>query len=314
MIPHPTEPAKRYIGIDAHPDVLTIAIMEGDSPKELKLIKLKHRLALEDLIDWSKKYATPQDIFLMEASGNSFGIAEKLSNNGYQALVLESRSVSLTSDPANDDDKKAAQRIVQSWLSGHVPTVWRPDEKTRSLRLLLEAYLDSVTEDTRATNRLKGILNTYTIRLGKKDPRHATTQQEILANPKWSFHERLVIQDAIDKVNYASQRRETLLKTIQSEVRNNKKMLACLRIEGIGVINAFAILAIIGDIKRFATARKLASYIGINPRSKTSGNSINIKYGIAKHGRRDLKTLLIQAAQTILRSRRNTKLQKWGLQ
>ncbi|MEG1070808.1 MAG: hypothetical protein RSE01_03180, partial [Akkermansia sp.] len=68
--------------------------MEGDSPKELKLIKLKHRLALEDLIDWSKKYATPQDIFLMEASGNSFGIAEKLSNNGYQALVLESRSVS----------------------------------------------------------------------------------------------------------------------------------------------------------------------------------------------------------------------------
>ncbi|MEG1259953.1 MAG: transposase, partial [Akkermansia sp.] len=105
-----------------------------------------------------------------------------------------------------------------------------------------------------------------------------------------------------------------MLKTIQSEVRNNKKMLACLRIEGIGVINAFAILAIIGDIKRFATARKLASYIGINPRSKTSGNSINIKYGIAKHGRRDLKTLLIQAAQTILRSRRNTKLQKWGLQ
>ncbi|MEG2248976.1 MAG: hypothetical protein RSB88_08700, partial [Akkermansia sp.] len=101
--------AKRYIGIDAHPDVLTIAIMEGDSPKELKLIKLKHRLALEDLIDWSKKYATPQDIFLMEASGNSFGIAGKLSNNGYQALVLESRSVSLTSDPANDDDKKAAQ-------------------------------------------------------------------------------------------------------------------------------------------------------------------------------------------------------------
>ncbi|MEG0837289.1 MAG: hypothetical protein RSF35_05105 [Akkermansia sp.] len=45
----------------------------------------------------------------MEASGNSFGIAGKLSNNGYQALVLESRSVSLTSDPANDDDKKAAQ-------------------------------------------------------------------------------------------------------------------------------------------------------------------------------------------------------------
>ncbi|MEG1741105.1 MAG: transposase [Akkermansia sp.] len=76
-----------------------------------------------------------------------------------------------------------------------------------------------------------------------------------------------------------------MLKTIQSEVRNNKKMLACLRIEGIGVINAFAILAIIGDIKRFATARKLASYIRINPSSKT-----------------------------ILRSRRNTKLQKWGLQ
>lgn len=313
MTLQPSEPAKRYIGVDAHPDVLTLAIMEGASPKELKLIKLKHRLALEDLIDWSQKHATPQDTFLLEASGNSFGIAEKLSDHGYQALVLESRSVSLTSDHANDDDKKAAQRIVQSWLSGHVPVVWRPDEKTRSLRLLLEAYLDSVKENTRATNRLKGILNTYTIRLGKKDPRTPATQQEILANPKWNTRERMVIQDAISKVNYASQRRETLLNAIQSEVRNNKKMLACLRIEGIGLINSFAILAIVGDIKRFATARKLASYLGLNPGSKTSGNSIHIKYGIGNHGRRDLKALLIQAAQTILKSRRNTKLQKWGM-
>ena len=65
---------------------------------------------------------------------------------------------------------------------------------------------------------------------------------------------------------------------------------------------AFALGALIGDIHRFAEPRKLVKYIGLNPAFDDSGQG-KWSGGIAGHGRKDLRGLLIEAAQSILRSR-----------
>ena len=71
----------------------------------------------------------------------------------------------------------------------------------------------------------------------------------------------------------------------------------------------FALGAIIGDIKRFANPRKLVKYIGLNPAFDDSGEQ-EWRGGIGGHGRRDLRSLLIQSAHAILRS--SDPLAKWG--
>src|SRR5205807_1475008 len=72
---------------------------------------------------------------------------------------------------------------------------------------------------------------------------------------------------------------------------------------------SFALGAIIGDIKRFANPRKLVKYVGLNPAFDDSGEG-EWSGGIGGHGRKDLRSLLIESAQSILRS--SHPLAKWG--
>ena len=72
---------------------------------------------------------------------------------------------------------------------------------------------------------------------------------------------------------------------------------------------AFALGALIGDINRFANPKKLVAYVGLNPAFDDSGNE-TWRGGIGGHGRSDLRSLLIESAQSILRT--NHPLAKWG--
>jgi hypothetical protein len=78
---------------------------------------------------------------------------------------------------------------------------------------------------------------------------------------------------------------------------------------GVRDLVAFALGALIGDIQRFAEPRKLVKYIGLNPAFDHSGQG-HWSGGIAGHGRKDLRSLLIESAQAILRS--THPLAKWG--
>ena len=89
-------------------------------------------------------------------------------------------------------------------------------------------------------------------------------------------------------------------------------MLRCLNILGVGLINAFALLAVIGDVRRFQRPEKLVAYIGLNPGQRQSGTGKNIKIGVGKRGRADIRHLLIQGAQAVLRNGRATALGQWG--
>jgi hypothetical protein len=72
---------------------------------------------------------------------------------------------------------------------------------------------------------------------------------------------------------------------------------------------AFSLGAIIGDISRFASPRKLVKYFGLNPAFDDSGEG-QWQGGIGGHGRSDVRAILIEAAQSILRSK--DPLARWG--
>ena len=73
---------------------------------------------------------------------------------------------------------------------------------------------------------------------------------------------------------------------------------------------AFALGALVGDIHRFAEPKKLVKYIGLNPAFDDSGQT-QWSGGIGGHGRKDLRCLLVEGAQAILRCSSNP-LAQWG--
>jgi transposase len=302
----------RLIGVDCHPDTFTAAVFTGQSVHDARKLEVRHQLSLEAFLAWAVRAFGPKDLFLLEAGSNSFEVAYRLRALDRQAAVLESAFVGKHTSTYKDNDKLAAARIALVYLGNKVPCVWVPDEVTRQRRELLNAYTAAVSDHTAAGNQLKGYLNEQGIRLGKRNPHQPATRAWVEGRRTWSPLQKQLLEEAFGELLESHARRDRLRRLVAAEVSQEPLMLRTLKLLGIGTINAFAILAVVGDVRRFAKPQKLAAYLGLNPGEKLSGKSKEIKIGIGRRGRGDLRHLLVQAAHAILRSGKATALGQWG--
>ena len=269
-------------------------------------------MSLARLLAWAAREFTRHDLFLMEAGSNSFEICRRLQALGLRAVVLESCHVGKQAKTYADNDRLAAARIALVYLQGNAPCVWQPDSVTCGRRELLHAYNKAVTDRTAAINSLKGYLNQFAIRTGSMTLELVKTEQWTAAQRDWTPLQRELLAGYFQNLRVQSERRKVLLRLIGREVVAEPLMLRSMKLLGIGQINAFALLATIGDVGRFASPGKLVAYMGLNPGQRESGRGKHVKLGIGKRGRGDMRHLLIQGAHAVLRMGRNTALGKWG--
>ncbi len=267
---------------------------------------------MESLLAWVAKEFTDADLFLLEAGSNSFEIHRRLLALGRRAVVLESRHVGQHAKSYADNDKMAAARIVRVYLAGNAPCVWVPDSKSCERRELLHAQQSAVAAHTAAVNTLKSYLSMFAIRPGSRSLQLERTRAWVREQRDWLPTQRELLTIYFAELDVQAQRRKQLTRLIAQEVCAEPLMLRCMKLLGIGMINAFALLAIIGDVRRFERPEKLVAYIGLNPGQRQSGAGKNIKIGVGKRGRGDLRHLLIQGSQAVLKMGRNTALGKWG--
>lgn len=100
------------------------------------------------------------------------------------------------------------------------------------------------------------------------------------------------------------------IRLLEQRVRELERQLAALAqqvphvahlrtIPGIGLLNATALVACVGDVQRFPSGRHFASYLGLTPREHSSGHRRQLG-AISKQGDRYLRTLLMHGARAVL--------------
>jgi hypothetical protein len=134
-------------------------------------------------------------------------------------------------------------------------------------------------------------------------------QQRVLALQPWSVRQKQVLDGYFMDWRHAEEQRAHWQSLIAQEVLADPLLLSLVRLCGVRDQVAFALGAIIGDVKRFDNPRKLAKYIGLNPAFDDSGEG-QWSGGIGGHGRADLRSLIIQSAHAVFRS--THPLAKWG--
>jgi len=309
----PPPPAKgRIIGLDCHPDTFTAAVYIGQTPHDARKLGSRENLDLQALLQWAAKEFGPQDLFLLEAGSNSFEVCIRLYGLGLRAVVLESCHVGKHAKTYADNDKMAAARIALVYLAGNAPCVWVPDQGTRQRRELLHAYRKAVADHTAAGNSLKAYLNGNAIRPAKRNLQLESTRQWVLKARSWSAMQSQILAEHFGDLDACKERRKRLYRLIAAEMSREPMMLRCMKVLGVGLVSAFGLLAVIGDVRRFERPEKLVAYIGLNPGQRQSGRGKNIKLGVGTRGRGDIRHLLIQGAQAVLRMGRATALGQWG--
>lgn len=301
---------QRVIGIDSHPDSFTAAVLRGTTPANAIAEKIFNKLPIKQLQPWAKKHTLPEDLLVLEASGNSFQVVRSLEAVQRKALVLESCQMGRLKEAHANNDKISAERIARAYLAGTAKTVWVPDLKTQERRDWFLAHRKVVKRCTQIRNRLLSYLSDNGVRFdapGLSEGTAAATQ--IKRARQWSPRQWQVIQGLLMETRHAQEQLEHWESMIAQEVLTDPQLLSIVRLCGVREKVAFALGAIIGDIKRFANPKKLVKYVGLNPAFDDSGNN-TWQGGIRGHGRKDLRGLLIEAAQSILRSKH--PLAKWG--
>ena len=249
----PPAPQGRVIGLDLHPDVFSAAALAGRDAATAQVEQSWDRLRTAELEKWARKLQ-PGDVVVLEASGNSFTAVERLRAAGVPAIVLESQRAGQIRKSYCANDRLDAVKLARIYLSGLAQPVWTPDETTRARRETLATYRKAVVTAVRVRNRLKSFLSDHHVRLGNgAQLTRDSGAKAVLAAAPWSSLQRMVLEEMLAELRMAHDRRQRLSAAIAREVAAYPRILQLMRLLGVRHIIAFAIMAVVGDIERFAS-------------------------------------------------------------
>ena len=303
---------ERIIGLDVHPDSFAGAILlKGKDPASARVLSTSRRVELPELEKWAAHHTRPEDVLVMEASGNAFAVAERLRELKREVVILDSHRAGKVGKAYCANDRVDAIKIARIYLTALSPLVWQPDAKTRERREVFSAYQAVVKEATRLKQQLRSMLNEHCVRL-KKGFRltHPGAIHRLLKLREWTPAQAMLLGQLHSGLVSARVRRTKLRHYMVQEVFNEAELLRLTRLCGISLITLYGLIAAIGDIKRFSKSGKLSAYFGLNPSVEQTGEWEG-SGALKRHGRGALRALLVQSAKKLLRV--SNPLQKWGL-
>jgi transposase len=162
----------------------------------------------------------------------------------------------------------------------------------REQRATLAQRTKFIRLSTQAKNRLHAALQRHHLALPDGSTFAAAHRDWWLGLPV-SASERARLESDLETLAFAQQR----ITRLTAEAAQDARLPLLLQLTGFGVINSLTVLAAIGDIQRFETAKHLVGYAGLGARVHDSGQ-LHRTGRITKAGRRDLRTALVEAAQT----------------
>lgn len=122
---------------------------------------------------------------------------------------------------------------------------------------------------------------------------------------------RLALKEMAAQIEWLTVRVERLDRTINASVKGDEQARRLTSIPGVGPIIAATVMAVVMDPAGFRTGRDLAAWIGLTPRSSSSGGKERIG-AISKRGNKQLRTLLIVGATSVIKqAKRGVSLPKW---
>jgi transposase len=241
-------------------------------------------------------------------------VHDALTAAGTKLLSFNAHQLRMIAASRKKTDRRDAYWIAKALQSGMYPhPVYVPTGEIRDLRALLSqrrvlhADYQSWRYRARAYLRAAGCPAPAGIAALRATLKCASGRTEgVLADGiELCRRQEAMLRAELQRVDTALANRVASIDAVQR----------LMTIPGVGLLVATTIYAWVGDVRRFATAKKLAAYAGLVPTVRQSGGTMHVG-GITKQGAPALRVGLVQASHVLLaRCRRAeaTPLQAIGL-
>jgi transposase len=287
---------EEYIAFDSHKRYTWVE-QERVSTGEVKQYRLNHA---PGAIRQALAGCAPGTPVAIEATANWYWITEEIEQAGCRPRLVHPRKAKLMMGQINKTDRLDAQGMNRLQRNGTLPVVWIPPGPLRERRELTRTRLVLTAERTRLKNRITATLakwgwpaSEYSDPYGKKAREELEQRIERLPEQtRWATGQMLAQLDALrEQIGQFERRLEELV-----DVTVEMQRLETL--PGVGVVLAATIALEIGEVARFGSAERLASYAGTTPRVHASGD--RVRYGRTRPDvNRYLKWAFAEAANSV---------------
>jgi len=287
----------RYIALDIHKHYCVVAGVDRDGQIVLQPVRVEH----EDLEEWLGKSLFSGDQVVIESTTNAWHVYDLLEPLVSEVLVANPIKVKQIACARVKTDKKDTLILARLLAANLVPTVWVPPKHVRELRQLISQRRRLVGMHTQVVNRMHSVSHRH--HLGH--PRGKRFQEKDMGwREKLEGMERFQLDLDLETKKYLKEQIErvtTELRRMSHEEPWAEQMLYLMQIPGFGVVTGMTVLAAIGEITRFESPKKLASYSGLVPGVEQSGVKLRGK-SITKEGRRELRWAMVEVAQRAVKA------------
>lgn len=294
------------IAIDLAKNVFQVCILSPDRTviqnKQISRTKLPSLLANQET-----------SIVAMEACYSSHYWARVFSDMGHKVRLIPAQHVK-PFVRGNKNDRNDALAIAEA--------SWRPNLQCVPLKTIEQQDIQAlhrirdklIARRTSVVNQIRGLLSEYgvIIPMGLAGFKQHVPLLLDPAEPRLTSRMKLQLAEAKEEFDSLSRRSLSIEKELKIYVQDNPLCQRLMTLPGIGVLNATALFASIGNGSQFDKPRDLSVWLGVTPKQYASGEK-SFNGGITKRGNRYLRKQLIHGARTLLhRTKGKTdKLSVW---
>jgi transposase len=282
--------------MDVHKDSIEIAIAEEKEARHFG--RVGGDAAALDRAVRKLRSVHRSPVFVYEAGPCGFWIYRRLRTRGLTCMVV---SPSMTPRRAGDrvkTDRRDCLMLARLARAGELEPIYVPDARDEAIRDLVRAREDAVCMQRQARQRLQALLLRNEIRYVGKSSWTA-------AHRRWIAHlklpdpaQQIAFEEYVQAVEEAGARLARLAEAIAAQLEHwrwRPLVEALQALRGISAIHAVRIVAELGDLARFASARRLMGYLGMIPSEDSSG-ARRRQGAITKAGNSSARRALIEAA------------------
>ena len=287
-----------YVGIDAHQDTLSIAVLVGNALESEELVTLPNKAVV--IRKWFRKLAERGEVAATyEAGCLGFVLFRLLTSLGVQCVVAAPSHLPKIPGDRRKTDRLDALRLAKFLRAGQITAVTPPTPELEALRGLTRTREAMKRDATRIQQRILKFLllrgHVY------RDGDNWTAKHR-----RWLRDLRLELEEdrlTLDFLLAELEHRELSVGMLDERLERRAEqpdvveMVRCVRaFRGFDTVAGLSIVAEIGDPRRFASTRQVAAFCGLVPSEHSSGTKVR-RGAITRAGNHRLRRLVVEAAQ-----------------
>lgn len=284
-----------YLGVDPPARQQTLAFVDP-LDGEIKCRELHHQQ--DDVRSFYKQFSG-EVIVGVEASGYTSWFEEMMEGLGHTLLVSDAAQIRRRARRRQKNDRRDAELILDLLTHDAFPRRYRYSPQSREVLRQLRFRHKLVKLRTMMWNSLHALSISAGLSLQAK---LATTQgrarlRQLRLSPVLAQQrdEWLALADEL------APRILTVERWLKRQAKADARVPRVQTHAGVGLLTSFCLVHTLGDVARFAGARKVTAYVGLDVTERSSAER-KVYGGISKAGARLLRYLLVEAGQTAAKS------------